>query len=474
MELFFVNRGSLACLPDEARARVNPGLLREVLDRAGVPEGMPFLVGDDGRPVTEVNDFLRELPSLGCRSQDTWRAYALDVFRFTRYLSAVEGVSPFEATVEQVERYRWMRLEGHRPVRPSTWNRELAALQRFYGWAQRRGHITTPPFRFGSGGREKRNLARARVGDDAPIRYLTVEQYLFFRDVGLFGLGLDGRRDPSFAGEHALRNKLFADLLVTTGLRLQEASSLTRVELPGPSPGAATLAIAGPTAKRSKPRDVLVPARVLDNLRFYARSARVELVERAVRSGRLPRPGDVAVSVRGQRVMASNGSFDADLALIGPDRRWRIVEVGNGGVDPLALFLGRSGRPVRPQGWERVFEAASHRCETFAGRPGVPIIGRVTPHVLRHTFAVHTLSALLTEQLSRGQGEGPRGHPGKIALRQVAENPLRRLQRLLGHSHVATTYAYLDCLDEANELVDAALARWDTDASWADVAGIAG
>jgi site-specific recombinase XerC len=55
----------------------------------------------------------------------------------------------------------------------------------------------------------------------------------------------------------------------------------------------------------------------------------------------------------------------------------------------------------------------------------------------------------------------------------MAENPLRRLQRLLGHSQVATTYAYLDCLDKANELVEAALARWDTDASWADVAGTA-
>lgn len=473
MELFFVDRASLACLPPEARAWVDPNRLREALDRAGVPEGMPFLVGDDGQPVKEVNDFFRELPSLGCRSQDTWRAYALDVFRFARYLSAVEGVPPFGATVEHVERYRWMRLQGQRPVRASTWNREMAALQRFYSWAQRRGHVATPPFRFGSGGREGRNLARARVGDDAPIRYLTVEQYLFFRDVGLFGLGLDGRRDLSFGGEHALRNKLFADMLVTTGLRLQEASSLTRVELPGPSTGAATLAIAGPTAKRSKPRDVLVPARVLDNLRFYARSARAEMVERAVRSGRLPGPGDVAVSLRGRRVVASDGSFDADLAVIDSGRRWRLVEVGDGVADPLALFVGRSGRPVRPQAWERVFEAASHRCESFAGGPGVPTIGRVTPHMLRHTFAVHTLSALLTEQLRRGQDESPRGHPGRVALRQVAENPLRRLQRLLGHSQVATTYAYLDCLDEANELVEAALARWDTDASWADVAKMA-
>jgi integrase len=306
------------------------------------------------------------------------------------------------------------------------------------------------------------------------MRYLTVEQYLFFRDIGLFGLGLDGRRDPSFGGEHALRNKLFADLLVTTGLRLQEASSLTRVELPGPSAGAASLPIAGPTAKRSKPRDVLVPARVLDNLRFYVRSARAEIVERAIRAGRLPGPEDVTVSVRGRRVMASDGTLDADLAVVGPDLRRQLIELGDGIADPLVLFVGRSSRAVRPQAWERVFEAATQRCAGFAGRPGVPTIGRVTPHMLRHTFAVHTLSALLTEQLQRGQDESPRRHPGTMALRQVAENPLRRLQRLLGHSQVATTYAYLDCLDEASELVEAAMARWDMDASWADVVGIAG
>lgn len=473
MELFFVDRGSLARLPAEFADRVDASRLRTVLDRVAVADGTPFLVDADGRPVSEVNQFFRELPSLGCRSPDTWRAYALDVFRFVRYLDVAEGASLFEATVDHVERYRWARLAGTRPVRASTWNRELAALQRFYGWAQRRGHVARQPFRFGSRASGAHNLARAQVGDDAPIRYLTVEQYLFFRDVGLFGLGLDGRRDPSFAGEHGLRNKLFADLLVTTGLRLREASALTRLELPARSTGAAILPIAGPTAKRGKPREVLVPARVADNLRFYVRSARVEVVERAMRSGRLPGPGDVGVSVYGRRVVATNGSLDTDVALVGPDMRWRLVEVADGIADPLTLFVGRSGRPVRPQAWERVFEAASDRCAAVAAQPRVPMIGRVTPHMLRHTFAVHTLSALLADQLRRGQDEGLRGHPGAVALRQVAENPLRRLQRLLGHSQVSTTYGYLDCIDNANELVEAALARWDTDASWADVAAMA-
>ena len=39
-------------------------------------------------------------------------------------------------------------------------------------------------------------------------------------------------------------------------------------------------------------------------------------------------------------------------------------------------------------------------------------------------------------------------------------DPLRHLQRLLGHAHVATTYVYLDNLSDANEVVEAALDRW--------------
>lgn len=468
MELYFVSRTALAALPALATERIEIEQLRAALDCAAVPDRMPFLIGDDGLPVAKVNDFFRDLPASGCRSPETWRAYALDVFRFLRYLDSVEQIDVFAATHDHIERYRWVRLNGPQPVRPSTWNREVASLQRFYSWAVRRDQAAEVPFRYGeAAGRHHfhggggRNLARARVADTAPIRFLTVEQYLFFRDVGLYGLSPEGARDPAFNGEQAFRNKLFADLLVTTGLRLGEAAALTRLEIPAPSTRAARLAIAGPTAKRGKPRDVLVPAAVADRLRFYLRGARAEIVE--CHRARALGDDEIAVSVDGQGVR--KGSAQVDLSLVEPERRWRMVENGPRGVDPLALFLGRGARPVRPQAWERVFEAASARCATF-DLVDLPNVGRVTPHMLRHTFAVHTLSALLTEQVRRGEMQG---EPGAMALRHVAENPLRRLQKLLGHSQVSTTYTYLDCLDEANELVDAALERWDTDATWADL-----
>lgn len=45
--------------------------------------------------------------------------------------------------------------------------------------------------------------------------------------------------------------------------------------------------------------------------------------------------------------------------------------------------------------------------------------------------------------------------------RLLVGNPMRKLQLLLGHSNESTVYTYLDVLDEAQEIVMAALAEWD-------------
>jgi integrase len=55
-----------------------------------------------------------------------------------------------------------------------------------------------------------------------------MDDYRIFRDVGLRGLALDGTERPGARDRNGLRNALFADLLVTTGLRLEEASLARR------------------------------------------------------------------------------------------------------------------------------------------------------------------------------------------------------------------------------------------------------
>ena len=52
--------------------------------------------------------------------------------------------------------------------------------------------------------------------------------------------------------------------------------------------------------------------------------------------------------------------------------------------------------------------------------------------------------------------------------RMLIGNPMRKLQLLLGHAHEETVYIYLDVLDEAQEIVLAALDDWDEQAAALD------
>ncbi len=71
MELYFVSRAALAALSEPVRGRMDVDRLCAVLDRAAVPDRMPFLIADHGLSVTRVNDFFRYLPASGCRSPET-------------------------------------------------------------------------------------------------------------------------------------------------------------------------------------------------------------------------------------------------------------------------------------------------------------------------------------------------------------------------------------------------------------------
>ncbi|MCH4554403.1 hypothetical protein MKW35_17415, partial [Aestuariibaculum sp. L182] len=63
-----------------------------------------------------------------------------------------------------------------------------------------------------------RNDAYERVARRSDVRFVTMDDYRIFREVGLRGLTPDGTERPGARDRNGLRNALFADLLVTTGL----------------------------------------------------------------------------------------------------------------------------------------------------------------------------------------------------------------------------------------------------------------
>ena len=83
--------------------------------------------------------------------------------------------------------------------------------------------------------------------------------------------------------------------------------------------------------------------------------------------------------------LADGGAVaDGRLARDARRRLFLITEEGEV-TGPLALWLSADGLPVAPATWQSVFARANARCERFD--VGV----WVTPHALRHSYAVHML-----------------------------------------------------------------------------------
>ena len=466
MQLYFTDLGALSrpLSIDDLVVNPMPGALGSA-ERAGLIDGMPFILMDDGSYDLHLNRFFRACPGMGARSPNTWRSYAQDILVWARFLCERRGgKTGWQANRHDVLAFHRARRLSDAAYRISaaSWNRGIAALDKLYRWAIEEGIITASPFSYGVTLRKTAstgavlavttNRARERAARRHDMRYIDLGRYLLFRDVGLRGRLPDGTEDPTWRGRNGERNALFAELLVTTGLRLTEGGSLLLTELPrmtAPGSRSALFDLSGSVAKGGRPRQVRIPRRVWALINDY-----IDL-ERTISSARseplvfdplwLAPEGGKIVGAAGKRVR---------LDRLTPSERRRVLIGAPGKAQHALLWLTEGGRPVPAATWEATFRRACARCHCF----GIAV--DVSPHTLRHTFAVNMLSMLIREQI--GTVFNPQDRHG-AAYRRILGDPLQKLQYLLGHASVTSTYIYLDSLAEAQELVEAAADRWAQD-----------
>lgn len=450
-----------------------------VLQRAGARDGLPFVLGADGGYDVELNRFFREMDGWGVRAANSIAAYARDVMLFCRFLhSSRGGKTIWECDGTDLRAYKSVRLHssGEHQVSVSTWRRSIAALDKWAAWAVYEGLLTSEPFRYvdktvmtPQGLKQMRVNAEQEPDRQAePIRFVSFEDYLLWRDVGLRGELPDGRPDPAWRGRHGERNAMFADLLVYTGMRLGEAASLLVGEVPplaaaSGGPGLGDVRLAASVTKRNKARTVFVNRRALADLHRYIDIERDELVTRRLADAGYPVTGDTELVRRAGRaaLIPAEGGGSWPYSRIGVEVRRRLMAVAETGelAGPLWLWLGQDGRPLAFSTWQSAFRRANQRCARF------DLDVRASPHTLRHTFAVHMLGLLLRQTVRALGMQTDRRLTHAQVKRLLIGNPMRKLQLLLGHSQESTVYTYLDVLDEAQEIVLSALDEWDAQAS---------
>ena len=460
-----LNGHTLALSPEERAAATSLGLV----------EGMPFILGEYGGYDHQINRFFRACPTLGVQSMNSLRAYARDILVWMRFLrERCCGKTVWAAGREDIAAFHEARRLSDPPFRisASSWNRAVAALDKLYRWALDERIISALPFVYRQAWAPPSpritqqvgatNTARERGARNGDMRFLDLERFKVFCDVGLSGRLPDGSEDPTWRGRNGARNAFFAELLITTGLRLQEASSLMLTELPDMAAIASmtaksvTFRLASATAKGGKGRNIRLPVRLIGCLRTMAEIEREVSLGRTLRAGAGAEDNRKIVVTgyehRALRIGLPEGPTRIAFDQLTVSDRSRLVDAGT--AAPLALWLTEDGRPMSMAAWEVIFQRASARCRNLGFGDM-----HVTPHMLRHSFAVHMLNLLLREQIGWVTGEAAR--PLGPAWRRVIGDPLLKLQRLMGHARIESTYIYLDHLAEAQEIVDAAVDAFD-------------
>ncbi len=308
-------------------------------------EGFPLLIDDFCAPLQPAQNFLLHtlLDSGSVHSKLTWEAVGRRLYDYFAYLNA-NGIKWDDIDVpvgaSPVSRYRdWSA--GELRLSPTTINKRLALIVRFYEWAVGRGYISKLPFSYQQirSHRNQGMLAHIQPSSQlvdraavllrqyrSPIKILTTAQIQVCRS---------HLSNPS--------HRMLFELMLRSGLRSCEARSFPSKYVFNPSG-----------------RQDLFRGQVL----------RVDLrpQDMNIKYGR-PRSVDVPWTLMEDMVSYKNLE--------------RTMRRAKRDEDPPPLILSAFGSEIARTSLVGIFSKLSERV-------GFP----VTAHMLRHTYATYTLAAL--------------------------------------------------------------------------------
>ncbi len=444
MELYYADWN---LVPEDGRDALDSG------DPPIVEDGTPIIVDDEMRPLEPWCTFLR-LYSQNLRTNSVY-AYARDALKFAQFLES-RGVGVLDVCERDLVAFRKHRRDEGVSVR--SWSRHLVVIRALFTYLYETGQRDSMPW-IQVGSRSVVSPKTTRTEMD--VRALSHKQWLSLRNIGFGGELPSGELDRSYRGQSTVRNVCAVDLALTSGMRLTEWSTLLDAEIP--SSGGGTSLVLEACAKNGRRRRVYIPSSTVKSVELYRGTERKSLIRKAQGALRRNLPTLAVVtnihSAAGTLTYSHEGLDKREkIEAIPPEVRRLLVRIDEAGrIEPMSLFVGRGGRPPSQRRWHQYFEDANDRLAVFgSATPTMP--PTVTPHDLRHTFAVVMLRSLQRHAAKLEQSR-PRTGFGTIS-EHIVHNPLLTLQRLLGHASPSTTMVYLRYVDESDELIQRAFESW--------------
>ena len=372
----------------------------EAVSRAALPTGFRYVVTDSQEIVEPILIYLHDKCRRSARILsvgNTQAALCADLYEWFSFLDVIQ-LRWDTVDITDIEEYRDRLLSSispktGQPYAVSTVRRRLTTIFDFYKWARRcelTGHeVRSADTRATPRNFDRNALAHTQAGDSTSEINLAMPRAYVEDQVDALTL-IDLRQvlhelGPmnGDANDHRpRRDRIIATLAVSTGMRLDECASLTLAQFLGlardPHYGNYPLRLT--KTKGLRPRTVMLPAGIHDEIQAYVDGERSE----AVHGQR--RPGAVSLFVNGFHATRNRGGP------ITPHTIWRHFH-------------------------EAVIAAGLVRTIQRDGLPPITVAAH-SFHDLRHTFAL----VMYFELRRAGKAE-----------------PWLALKNLLGHRHLTTT-----------------------------------